>query len=208
MDPNSHSDGNHPGIIDYKGTSYVFGFNYELFFSHQGSRKKLERRSICVAEMTYNDDGTIKKVSWWGDGTAIPSVPQVGHLNPYDTTQAETICGAMDVKTEPCSAGGMNVCEIDNGDYIKVKGVDFGDTPATTFTAAVASASAGGTIELRLDGADGKLIGSVDVPNTGGWQTWKTVSCPISGAKGEHDLYFRFTGDSEKLFNFNWWQFK
>src|SRR4029434_9410410 len=28
MDPDKASSGNHPGIIDYKGSTYVFGFNY------------------------------------------------------------------------------------------------------------------------------------------------------------------------------------
>jgi beta-xylosidase len=33
MDPDKRSSGNHPGIIDYKGASYVFGFNYTLNFA-------------------------------------------------------------------------------------------------------------------------------------------------------------------------------
>lgn len=207
MDPNSHSDGNHPGIIDYKGTSYVFGLNYELFFTLQGNRKKLERRSICVKTMTYNADGTIKKVPWWGDGTAIPSVPQVGHLNPYNTTQAETICWSSGVKTEKCSEGGMDVCSIENGDYIKVKGVDFG-SGAKSFEARVASATSGGNIEIRLDNLTGTLAGTCAVSGTGGWQTWETKSCTVSGVSGVHDLYFKFTGGSGNLFNFNWWKFE
>jgi beta-xylosidase len=207
MDPNSHSDGNHPGIIDYKGTSYVFGLNYELFFTLQGNRKKMERRSVCVKTMTYNADGTIKKVSWWGDGTAIPSVPQVGTLNPYVRTEAETICWSASVKTEKCSEGGMDVCSIENGDYIKVKGVDFG-SGAKSFEARVASAASGGNIEIRLDSLTGTLAGTCAVAGTGGWQTWETKSCTVSGISGVHDLYFKFTGGSGSLLNFNWWKFK
>ena len=47
-------------------------------------------------------------------------------LNPYDTVQAETICWSSGLKTETCSEGGINVTSIENNDYIKVKGVDFG----------------------------------------------------------------------------------
>jgi arabinoxylan arabinofuranohydrolase len=206
MDPNSLSDGNHPGIIDYKGKSYVFGFNYELLFSVQGDRKKRERRSICVKEMTYNDDSTIKKVPWWGKGAPVPSVPQVGHLNPYVRNEAETICWSEGIKTEPCSAGGMNVCDIDNEDYIKVKGVDFG-AGAASFTAGISSATSGGKIEIRLDSLTGKLVGTCKVPATGGWQTWVSKSCAVSGAMGVHDLYFKFTGGNGLLFNFDWWKF-
>jgi hypothetical protein len=203
MDPNPKSSGNHPGVIDYKGSSYVFGFNYELLFSRQPNH--VERRSICVEKMTYNADGTIAKVPWWSK----EGVPQIGTLNPYARTEAETICWSSGVKTEPCSAGGMNVCDIDNGDYIKVKGVDFGNAGAGTFAASVASGSKGGTIELHLDGVDGTLIGSVPVPNTGGWEDWKSVTVGVSGATGVHDLYLVFKGNSEEhLFNFDWWKFE
>ena len=202
MDPNQKSSGNSCGYMDYKGNSYHFGFNYALL--QQTTSEHHERRSVCVEQLTYNTDGTIVKNPWW----SREGVSQIGTLNPYTRTEAETICWSSGIKTEPCSEGGMDVCEIDKGDYIKVKGVDFGDTSATTFTAAVASASAGGIIELRLDGADGKLIGSVDVPNTGEWQDWKSVTTNVSDITGIHDMYLVFKGDSEgHLFNFDYWQF-
>jgi hypothetical protein len=96
----------------------------------------------------------------------------------------------------------MNVGWIDNGDWIKIKGVAFG-TGANSFSARVASPSSGGNIEVRLDSATGTLVGTCRAPGTGGWQTWTTVSCPVSAATGTHDLYLRFTGG----FNVNWWQF-
>ena len=86
MDPNRLSDGNHPGIIDFKGKSYVFGFNYTL--NWEIADVKRERRSVCVAEMTYNDDGTIPKVPWW----TKEGVPQVGTFNPFAQVEAATIC--------------------------------------------------------------------------------------------------------------------
>ena len=89
----------------------------------------------------------------------------------------------------------MNVGYIENGDWIKVKGVGFG-AGATSFAARVASATSGGTIELHLDSATGTLVGTCSVPGTGGWQTWTDVTCPVSGATGTHDLYLRFTGGS------------
>ena len=41
-----------------------------------------------------------------------------------------------------------------------------------------------GRIEARLDSASGTLVGTCAVSGTGGWQTWTTVSCPVSGATG------------------------
>lgn len=201
MDGNAQSSGNHPGIIDFKGKSYVFGFNYAVQLAREGTRVG-ERRSICLDELTYNADGTIEKLPFWDDTSA----PQVGTLDPYVQTEAETIAWAWDVQTEPCDEGGMDVTSIDNGDYIKVAGVDFGNG-ATSLEVRVASGSGGGSIEVRLDGENGTLVGTCDVSDTGGDQSWTTETCSISGASGVHDLYFVFTGGSGRLFNFDWWKF-
>ena len=186
---------NHPGMCEYKGNSYFFYHNAALPGGGGFNR------SVCVEQFEYNEDGTIPTIKMTKEGA-----PQIGHLNPYDTVQAETICWAARVKTERCSEGGMNVCNIENGDYIKVKGVDFGKG-AASFEARVASGSEGGTIEIRLGSPTGKLIGTCVVSGTGGWQTWKTVNCTVDGAADVHDLFFVFTGDSGLLMNFNWWKF-
>jgi arabinoxylan arabinofuranohydrolase len=200
MDGNAASSGNHPGIIDFKGTSYVFGFNYVLNFAETTVHR--ERRSICVEKLAYSTDGTIPKLPFWS--TSGPD--QIGTLNPYVQTEAETIAWSKGLKTEVCSEGGMDVTSIGSGDFIKVKGVDFGSS-ATSFDARVASAGGGGNIEIRLDSQTGKLVGTCAISGTGGAQTWTTKSCAISGANGVHDLYFVFTGGSGSLFNFNWWKF-
>jgi hypothetical protein len=207
--PNPRSSGNHPGLMDFKDKSYVFGFDYELLFSRiPYSTSKPERRSICMKEMTFDAAGLIDDVPWWGAGVPLPSVEQVGRYNPFDTTQAETICWSFGVRTEACKdvGAGMNVDSIHNGDFIKVKGVNF-DSGATSFIARVASGTDGGNIELHLDTITGPIIGTCAVSGTSGWQAWDTRTCTISGAKGVHDLYFKFTGNGGLLFNFNWWKF-
>lgn len=205
MDGNSKSSGNHPGIIDYKGKSYVFGFNYERNFSMVTDHR--ERRSVCLAEFKYNADGTIPKLPWWGAGMPSgPGVAQVGTFDPYRRFEAETMAWSKGLETEVSTAGGMNLSKIENGDFLKLKGVDFG-SGASSFEARVASATSGGSIELRLDSLGGKRIGTCAVAGTGGWQTWSTTTCAVSGATGVHDLFFKFTGGSGNLFNVDWWKF-
>jgi hypothetical protein len=186
---------NHPGVIDFSGNSY--------FFYHNGALPGGGgfTRSVAVERFTYNVDGTIPTMNMTTTGA-----PQVGTLNPYVRQEAETIAWEVGVETEASSEGGMNVGFIENGDYIKVKGVSFA-AGATSFTARVASATSGGRIEVRLDSTGGPLAGTCTVAGTGGWQTWTTVSCPVSGATGTRDLYLRFAGGSGFLLNVNWWQF-
>ena len=203
MDPNKLSDGNHPGIIDFKGKSYVFGFNYTL--NWEIAAVKRERRSICVAEMTYNADGTIQKVPWW----TKEGVAQVGTFNPYEQVDAATICYERGVKTKPRGSDqrGVFVSATENGAHIKLKGVDFGSKGATNFLASVAAAD-GGTIALRLDSETGSTIGILKVKSTGDLNKWETQSCKVSSVRGVHDLYLKFFGSSTPIMNVDWWKFE
>ncbi len=186
---------NHPGITDFKGNSYFFYHNGALTGGGGYTR------SVAVEKFSYTSDGAIPTINMTNAGA-----PQVGTLDPYTRQEAETIAWESGVETEPSGDGGLNVGYIDNGDYIKVKGVGFG-AGASSFTARVASTADGSAVELRLGGPSGTVAGRCGVPNTGGWQTWTTVSCPVSGAKGTQDLYLRFTGGSGYLLNMNWWRF-
>ena len=50
----------HPGVVDYKGKSYLFYHNSTI--SIDGYGPATGRRSVCFAEMQYNADGTIVPV--------------------------------------------------------------------------------------------------------------------------------------------------
>ena len=187
---------NHPGVIDYQGHSYFFYHNGAL--PGGGGYK----RSVCIEEFTYNADGTIPTIKMSTTGPAA-----VATLNPFLQVEAETIAFSAGLKTEVCSEGGMDVTQINNGDYIKVKNVAFG-TGATSFDARVASSTSGGSIELHLDSLTGTVIGTCAVAGTGGAQTWTTKSCTVTSTTGTHDLFLKFTGSGTgALFNFNWWRF-
>ena len=138
---------NHAGIVDFNGGSY--------FFYHNGALPGGGgfTRSVAVEKFSYNANGTIPTINMTTAGA-----PQVGTLNPYVRQEAETIAWQSGVETERASEGGMNVGWIDNGDYIKVKGVAFGAGP-TSFNARVASATSGGRIEVRLDSTTGTVGG-------------------------------------------------
>ncbi len=206
MRPDRRSTGNHPGIIDYKGGSYVFGFNFKLNFAL--TERHHERRSVCVAKIEYNPDGTIQELPWWEEAE---SAPQIGTLDPYVRTEAETIAWSEGIKSEPCSKGGMNVYPTRDSAFIKVKGVDFGDEGAGTFTASIAcntqaGVSKSGAIELHLDSADGPLVGTLPVTYTDG--QWKIETTAVTDADGIHDLFLVFKGDSvSDLFKVDHWQF-
>ncbi|WP_139125159.1 carbohydrate-binding protein, partial [Bacillus solimangrovi] len=130
-------------------------------------------------------------------------------FDAFEKIEAEQYTSMSGVQTEQTSdvGGGLNVGYLDNEDYLVFNDVDFG-SGATEVAARIASQTAGGTIELRLDGKDGQLIGTVDLTNTGGWQEWETKTATISNTTGIHDLYVVFKGETQEgIGNLNWLKF-
>jgi arabinoxylan arabinofuranohydrolase len=199
MESDPRSNGNHPGIIDYKGSTYLFGFNYAL--SKALSATHSERRSVCVAKLTYNDDGTIQKLPFWSE----TGIDRIAVLNPYKRTEAETIAWSQGLKTAK-GVNGIYVNSIDSDDYLKVKGVSF-EKGAKEFMASVASTSPTAMIELHLDSPTGTLLGALKVKSTGSLENWLVQSCKVSRQGGVHDVYFVFKGTSSNTLRFDWWQF-
>jgi hypothetical protein len=95
------------------------------------------------------------------------------------------------------------VTAVHNGDYIKVKGVDFSQG-VSLIEFSVASLY-GGKIEIYSDKIDGQLLGTVNVNTSGEGDIWKNVNAPVNNIKGVHDLFFMFRGEKD-LFNFDWWK--
>ena len=196
---NTNSFTNHCGVADYKGHSY--------FFYHTG---KLPNgggfgRSVAVEEFKYNADGSFPTILPTEEG-----VKPVGKFDPYRKVEAETMAFSKGIKTEQNNEVGVYVTDIHNGDYIKLQNVHFCNKVPRTFTARVASGLRGGNIEIHLDSIGGKLLGTVNVPGTGGWEEWQTITTDLTAiATGHHDLYFVFTGrKGPKLFNFDWWEMR
>lgn len=198
--PDNYSNNNHHAIVEYKGNWYVVYHNRTV--AKQRGLDPVYQRNVCIDQMFYNADGTIKQVVPTVDG-----LKQLKYVDPYTKNLAVTMHKESGIETEECSEGGRNVAFIENGDWIQVKGVDFGNVGPTSFEARVASATNGGNIEIRLDSPTGTLIGTCKVEGTGDWQKWVTKTCSVSKVTGVHDLFFRFTGGSGYLFNFSWWKF-
>ena len=58
---------------------------------------------------------------------------------------------------------------------MKVREVNFSSQPQKISISA-ASASQGGTIELHADSINGKMIATINIPSTGGWENFCNFS--------------------------------
>ncbi len=163
------------------------------------------RRNLAIEEFDYEPDGSIRKVAFTPDGVA-----QVGHLDPYVRVEAETFAAQHGVETEPCSEGGMNLTDLQDGDWVRVRGVDFGAGGAKKFRVRVASEDDdSGAIEIRVGGPEGRVAGTVKISSTGGARHWVDLSAEVNDLSGVQDLCLRFTGEKGKtLFKVDQWRFE
>lgn len=93
----------------------------------------------------------------------------------------------------PCSEGGECIGWIDQGDWLRYENVNLG-RDCRQIEIRSASATRGGVIEIRLDSPDGEILGSCVVPNTGGWQAWKSFKPKIKSTSGIKTLCLTFRG--------------
>ena len=116
--------------------------------------------------------------------------------------ESENFCQMKGMQTETTTDtnGGTNLGYIDAGDWVTWD-ISVPTDGAYTVSYRVASLSGSGTIKLEQAGGN-PVFGSIDVPNTGGWQNWQTISHNnINLSSGEQTIAISaVTGG----FNINW----
>ena len=130
----------------------------------------------------------------------------------FDRIEAESFDDQAGVLTEGTSdnGGGENVGWLANGDWTRYDRVDFGEGADSVDLRLASAVTTNGQLEVRLDSVDGPRIANVAMPNTGGWQSWRTVTAELSeSVSGVHDLYLVVVNDPawQDVGNVNWLTF-
>ena len=105
--------------------------------------------------------------------------------------QASDFDASMNVGTENCGEGGLDVADIQDGAYTEYDALDV--TGVHVFEARVASPDGGATIAIHEDAADGPLLGTCTAPATGDWQAYTDTYCALAEADGVHDIYLVYS---------------
>ncbi|MEV6925866.1 PQQ-dependent sugar dehydrogenase [Dactylosporangium sp. NPDC051485] len=141
-----------------------------------------------IFDASYTDNGGL---TGHGIATLQPRHRQGEHFSSQSGVQPADHATAE---------GGKTAGYIENGDWISYTPYLLNN--ATQFTARVASAGSGGTIEVRVGSPTGTLLGTATVTSTGSWETFANVSTAISGAPSTaNSLYLVFKGGSGYLFD-------
>ncbi|GAA1657781.1 lectin [Saccharothrix algeriensis] len=126
------------------------------------------------------------------------SAPPTGDV----TVQAESFSTQSGVQafTKAGANNGQTLGYIEPGDWASYSNVNVGG--ATTFRARVVSGGAGGGIQVRTGSTTGPILGTVAVPNTGGWSTFANVQTTLTGVpSGNANVFLTFTGTGTGLFD-------
>ncbi|MET0684927.1 MAG: PKD domain-containing protein, partial [Solirubrobacteraceae bacterium] len=166
----------HPGVFmnGCEGT-------YEVP-SDSGHEKSANIAVVLTA--TYTDGGTADADALTGADTVRLSPKQI---------QAEhfTAMSGIQLNDRPAAEGGRRVGFTNAGDWISFEPVSLKgiDSVKVRYT----SGGAGGIVQFRLDAPDGPVVGSAELPNSGGWDTYAEVSAPLTPTDEEaHTLYLVF----------------
>ena len=113
--------------------------------------------------------------------------------------EAEDYTAMSGVQTQNTAdtGGGLNVGFIDFNDWLEYE-ITVPSSGTYTLNLRIASPNSGANISLQVNGSN---AGNVEIPRTGGWQNWETISTTINLAAGTQTLRLTSTGNG---YNINW----
>ncbi|CAM3893786.1 MULTISPECIES: carbohydrate-binding protein [Flavobacterium] len=131
------------------------------------------------------------------DNNRFPAKMLVDYVRVYQKTtsqpsvliQAENYSAMNGIQTEPTTDinGGLNVGYADRGDWMAYNAINFPSSGNYLVEYRVASAVNGAKISSDLN-AGTIPLGTVNIPNTGGWQNWQTVSQSVNVNSGTYNF--------------------
>ena len=140
-------------------------------------------------------------VSGSSGGTTTPSTG-TGTTTRIEAEKWSTMSG---VATENAwgdpQGGGLIVGWIEQGDWMDYS---YNAPAAGSYTVNLRIASAVSGAQFQIKNAGGTVLATVYVPNTGGWQTWQTISTTITLPAGTQTLRLQSSGSAG--WNINWWE--
>lgn len=178
---------NHHCVFNYLGKWYI---TYHALTLQQSLKVEKGYRSTHIDCVDIAPDGTIGKIEMTYDGRT-----QLKNVDAYALNKAVTCalmnggeCAPADDIARACGSGEMFVDKWNTGDYIKISGVDFGDTPATKITLSAASTAADTEIYFSVDNIN-THIGGIAPTAVGSEEFREFTANLVTPTSGVHDVY-------------------
>ena len=176
---------NHQSVVNFKNQWYLFYHNNDM------SPKFDKNRSIRADSLSFNNDGSIKKVIATLRGIGVSNASGKIQIDRYSLINAKgasvTFLDSLNYK------GGWKTILATRDAWIQYNSVDFGKNKLTKATIQAFSKT-GGTVQLRLDNINGPVIAKATIPKG---KEWSLGSYPLSKYyTGIHNLVVQLLDDS------------
>jgi endo-1,4-beta-D-glucanase Y len=179
---------NHHSIIEYKGQWYLFYHHNDLSPSFD------KNRSMRIDSLSFNTDGTIRKVVPTLRGVGLTDATKKIQLDRFSHLSATG--AVIDFINPSGTFGGWKTILSESGAWVQYNKVDFGSGQLKTATA-LTSSPTGGKVTVRIDSPQGKIIAELTAPHGEGWTQ---ASAPLTNVTaGVHDLYVSASGGKVEI---------
>jgi len=176
------------------GTEYTTATNIYGPYTYRG---KFFRKTH-ITYVHYKANGDI-----YADGDVGDSFIGVGQYDCAKKIEAEWYFAASDGTTKQEIESGFAVSNLTNNAslyYPRLLNV----AAKADISIQVASANSGGIIEVRQDKNNGKLLGKIDIPNTGSLSAYQTVKTKLKTKSGLTNICLVYKGASGNIANLDW----
>lgn len=209
-----NANGPWTNCVTVTGRAAVEGWVTHDFAAKSG---RYVRVNITARATTYGN--SIYEIQVYGNGGGSTPTPMATPTNtttpvntptPTPSSGTKTIPGQIEaesynamfgIQTEACSEGGQNVCYTDAGDWMDYN-VNVQTAGAYSVDFRVASPYNNTQLQLKKGTT---ILATITVPNTGGFQTWTTVTATgVNLTAGSQTLRVHCVTNG---FNFNWMKF-
>lgn len=193
---------NHHCVFQFKDQWYI-AYHTRMLEKAMGVLHGYRSTNIDAFEM--GEDGTIGLIPQTRDGRK-----QVGSMDAYEKINGATYAVMGGVKPVPGDAvseqygcGNMILGDINDGDFVKLQGVEFGDQGATGVKATIRTNGKSGVIRVTTRFLNGTVLGYIPVESDGQDTTVCTAQLNTA-VTGLNDIYFTFSGEGYEIVD---WQF-
>ena len=158
---------NHHSIIQFKNQWYLF------YHDKDYSPRFDKARSIRIDSLSFNADGTIKKVIPTLRGVGVTKAGSQIQIDRF--TQISKDAASIEFLDTTNTFKGWKTVFTSAGAWTQYNSVDFGKKELKTLTANVLSAN-GSVLQVRVTAVDGPVIAEIKIPAT---KEWKTIKTPV-----------------------------
>lgn len=109
------------------------------------------------------------------------------------------------LKTDRLAGADHYITSVHNGDWLRLRAVDFAGRKPAALEVGFAAIKDGGAVEFYLDHREGKLLARAEATAGGPLR----VEVPVQAAEavdGVHDVFVLFTGGDGELFDVDYWK--